>query len=202
MALIVDKIDAQVPQTHVLVIGVATYPYLKNGTLSGKGIATHMRLDQLKSPVPSATHVARFFELHHRNPDAPLGSLDGLLSGGSYAPNGAAFRPVDEPTFDAVRQHIQDWAHRLDSHRDSVGIFYFYGHGLEPSGMMLLPQDFGSEASDPWNNAINFDSTYINLAQVLAKAQLFLIDACRNASTESTEAALVQAKAASALGKI
>src|SRR4029078_9108068 len=80
MALIVDKVDSQAPQTHVLVIGVDTYPFLKDGRLSGVGIATHMGLVQLKAPGLSATNVARFFELHHNNPDAPLGSIAGLLS--------------------------------------------------------------------------------------------------------------------------
>jgi hypothetical protein len=200
--LIRDRIDPARAQTHVLVIGVNTYPYLKGGTLSGTGIGTHMGLGQLAAPVRSASAVAEFFDTLHENPDAPLGSIAALLSTGQYAPPGAAAPTmVDEPTFANIKTYVTEWVKRLDAHRDGVGVFYFCGHGVEPSVLLLLPQDFGDEPLDPWNKAINFTSTYANLAQVAAKTQVFMIDACRESPTDVRDAALNQARGSGSLGQ-
>lgn len=200
--LIKDQVDPAVPQTHVLVIGVSRYDYLKDGTRSGAGITTHMGLGQLGAPVRSATAVAEFFDTRYENPDAPCGSVAVLLSTTQYAGSGHATPPpVDAPTFANIQDYTKEWAHRLDAHRNNVGIFYFCGHGIEPSALLLLPEDFGDDLLDPWSKAVNVTATYSNLAQMNAKTQLFLIDACRESPADASDAALKQARSSGALGQ-
>jgi hypothetical protein len=197
-----DEFNLAVPQTHVLVIGVNSYDYLKGGTRSGQGIATHMGLGQLTAPVLSAAAVAAFFEQKYFNPDAPIGTIAALLSTRAYVrPDRPAPVQVDSPTFDNIRTYTQLLANRMDAHRDSVGVIYFCGHGIEPSGLLLIPEDFGDNALDPWNKAINATATYENFAQMKAKTQLFLIDACRESPLDASDAALKEARASGSLGQ-
>jgi Caspase domain len=200
--LIVDKIDLNRPQTHVLVVGVNDYPYLKNGALSGQGIESHLGLDQLRAPVNSACAVAELFRTVYNNPDAQLGSIAALLSGGLYSTPGLSTGvPVAEPTFDDIKDATSAWISRLDAQRDSVGVFYFCGHGVEPSALLLLAQDFGRDRFNPWDNAVNLTATHANMAQINAKTQLFLIDACRNSPLDASDAAVKSAKNSGSLGR-
>jgi hypothetical protein len=110
-------------------------------------------------------------------------------------------KTVDEPTFDHIKTYTEEWAARLDTHRDNVGVFYFCGHGIEPSALLVLPQDFGDKPLDPWGKAINLTSTFSNMAQINGRAQVFLIDACRDSPTDANNAALQQARGSGSLGQ-
>lgn len=82
MALLFDQIQ-QIPQTHVLIIGVGAYPYLDGGsspvqqTFDGAQL-----LGQLSSPPVSAEAFYNMVVDLHNNDSwiKPLGSVDVLVS--------------------------------------------------------------------------------------------------------------------------
>ena len=63
-----------VPQLHALVIGVNDYPHLIGGT--GAPAPNTYGQGQLSSPGISAQAIADWFGQRHRNPSAPLGSVE------------------------------------------------------------------------------------------------------------------------------
>jgi hypothetical protein len=199
---IIDEFDATKVQTHVLVIGVNSYPYLKGGDLSGSGIATHMGLEQLAAPVQSASEITDLFERSYNNAGAPIGSIQILVSTKKYTSSklNKTF-DVEEPTIANISAAFKEWVKRLDTNQHNVAILYYCGHGIEPSALLLLPQDFGADPLRPWSNAINLTATYANMAQINARTQVFLIDACRGSAVEADDAALTQARAIGSLGQ-
>lgn len=182
-------------QTHVLIIGVNAYPHLPGGaSWPTQRAPKHFGLPQLTSPVASAHAFTNWLLEHYQNVDAPLGSIELLLSPASYTPSaGAASRLQVQPgtpvqvaaaEFAPIEQAAGRWYIRADKHRDNVALFYFCGHGLEASDRYLLPADFGANRLKWTANMINLTETHNNMDRCQAKTQLFFIDACRERPQE------------------
>lgn len=175
------------PGTHALVIGVGSYHHLLGGT--GTSLDNPYGLGQLGSPPISALRVAEWLlnELH--NPEAPLASLEVLISSPAPAVVATPSGPVTvEPaTMTNIASAASRWFARADEHAENVAVFYHCGHGLESTDLALLAQDFGAPGGAPirpWEFAYNFHRTYRGMAQCKARGQFYFIDACRQVSAD------------------
>lgn len=174
------------PQTHALVIGVGEYPHLKRGKLfATQPAATTMGLGQLTSSPLSAAAFANWLVTHLSNPQAPLGSVELLLSPDSYTDPQGVTTHVHPATLQNIQATFNSWDARLEVHKKNVGIFYFCGHGLAKGAeMLLLPEDFGANPNNPWDTAINFDLTWYGMYGCQAATQCYYLDCCRETPIE------------------
>lgn len=181
------------PQTHALVLGVGRYPHLIGG--DGQGAKIKLGLKQLTSPPLSATAFANWLLDEYDNPDAPLGSLELLLSPGPFVRAGGQTETVDPATTrhlagweDDAGVHVDGafdrWAARCDGHEDDVAVFYFCGHGLRSANTLLLLEDFGLNPNRPFERAVNLEVTAEGMRSSQAKTQCYFVDACRETPLE------------------
>ncbi|RCR71261.1 caspase family protein [Larkinella punicea] len=189
MSLVFEKTDFQPnqPQTHAFVIGVGAYRHLPEGDLyNTKPAPFTMGLGQLTSPPISAKAFTDWLISTHRNLDAPLGSIELLISpAGQYkSPNGNNI-PVEAATFSNIADAFDRWVARCDESKQNVALFFFCGHGLDYMTTTLLTEDFGASSGRPWENAIDFTTTYTGMIDCQAETQIFFLDACREANKES-----------------
>lgn len=174
------------PQTHVLIIGVGRYPHLSAG--AGPLNFVMQGLGQLKSPPISARALADWFTGgSYRNTDAPLGSVELLLSDSAdqnYQPPGAnASIAVAAASMNSIEAAFNDWEGRCNTDANNIAIFYFCGHGLQNDSMLLLAEDFAANKNNPWSRAIDFTRTFRGMACNQAQTQYYVIDACRQFSS-------------------
>jgi hypothetical protein len=179
-------VDGQ-PGTHVLAIGVGSYPYLLGGSkrLANKPLG----LKQLQSPPVSLKAVLDWFlapvfvqgSAGFVNPTAPVVSVEALVSAHDTfmvdTPAGALAVEA------ATRQNIQDafeaWLQRLKSHPDNIGVFYFCGHGVMVSDYYLLAEDFGRSNMQPWAQAFDISTTIRAVERQVPGSVFYFLDACR-----------------------
>lgn len=191
MTLVFQSPDASDgPRTHVLVIGVGRYPHLKDG--SGPVLQRHFGLGQLTSPPHSAVAIADWFlGAPYRNPAAPLGSLELLVSPtftrdpARYATPDGAEHEVEAATRPNIQRAFGEWYARCDGDEANVAILHFCGHGLRTHSLILLAEDFGAIAVQPWLGSWSFDLTYEAMAACKAKTQCYFVDACQEVSRET-----------------
>lgn len=192
MTLLYDARVAGQAGTHVLAVGVGTYPYLLGGT---RRLANRpLGLKQLASPPVSAKALLDWFLAPvisaaapgFANAKAPLASVEGLISAAPAA-------RIDTPTGPltvaaATRDNIQDafeaWLERLKAHADNIGVFYFCGHGLMVSEHYLLAEDFGRSNAQPWSQALDITSTMRAVEREVPGTLYYFIDACREISRD------------------
>lgn len=187
MTLLYGPADPSQPGTHLLAIGVGSYPYLLGG--AGKLTNKPLGLKQLQSPLLSLRGVLEWFLASARvpgpcgfvNPAVPLASVEALVS----AATPFTFNvPAGVLTIDAAtRQNIQDafeaWLQRLRSHSDNIGVFYFCGHGMMVSDHYLLAEDFGRSNAQPWAQAFDISTTIRAVEREVPGSVFYFIDACR-----------------------
>ncbi|WP_051505833.1 caspase family protein [Mesorhizobium sp. WSM2561] len=168
-------------RTHILIIGVGRYRHLLGGAQPTHGLPP---LGQLTSPPISARALANWFIASKlSDASAPLGSVELLLSDAT----GQNFdgKQIDDATSQNIQKSFGDWKARCDGHDNNVAVFYFCGHGLEKTMMVLLPEDFGESENNRWFRAIDFDRTYQGMKRCRAGIQLYVLDACRQLSQSS-----------------
>ena len=177
------------PKTHVLLIGVGGYPFLKDGTNSVPQIGEVANLGQLTSPMPSVT--AFYNKIIEYDTKAewlkPLGSIEILVT---PPPNSVAALPalnIENASLQNIRKSYFSWKARCDQHEDNVALFYYCGHGFQKSKHFLLADDFGEIPQNPWLNAFNFDDTRDAFYECKATTPVFLVDACRQVTVEMLE---------------
>ena len=185
MALIVDR-RSNARSTHVVLIGVGAYPYLKGGAKPKKLFAHHENMGQLLSPPHSIQALADWFLRHNSNPTHPLGSLQVLVSGTPTmlgVPGKRKRMSLQAADAAHVVAGIGAWADRCDRNADNLGIFYFCGHGVA-SGQeqSLLLRDFGRDTNSPFRDALAFSQLRTGMRRRRVKNQCFLVDACRSVS--------------------
>ncbi len=171
------------PRTHALVVGVGEYDYIDDPRVAGLNLTA-----KLSSPPESALAFATFLRDELTNSEAPLGSLDLLVSPTRrFRPPGSArAKRIGRPTMEELRPAFRQWVDRCNRNEDNVAMFYFCGHGLMRGHLGLLVADFGDPDSQPFANAINFDDSRVAMAtSCRAKIQCFFADACRQVSLES-----------------
>jgi hypothetical protein len=176
-----QRSDATQPQTHALVIGVGDYPHLRGGRLFASSPAlTTLGLGQLTSSVVSAKTFANWLIANYNNGNAPLGSVELLVSpGGNHLTPSNAIEQVESATMDNIKKAFDRWYERCAKTAKNIAIFYYCGHGLEREAMLLLPEDFGASENRLWENCINFNSTYWGMGECPAETQCYFLDACR-----------------------
>ncbi|MGX7002333.1 hypothetical protein [Caballeronia sp. KNU42] len=180
------------PGTHVLLVGVGDYPYLKDGD-DAKPFDMAMGMGQLSSPPLSVHALATWFMdagTGFHNPDRPLRSLQVLCSAdGPVLINGTGGVPyaVDRARMPVVKEAVIDWMARAGRNPENLAVFFFCGHGLafgEAENALLL-EDFGGNPVNPMADAIAFDSMRLGvLRHCAAKLQIHLVDACRTPPTK------------------
>lgn len=175
------------PKTHAFVIGVGKYPYLEGGD-QGPPNPKVPGLGQLTSPPVSARKFTDWLIESLNNPDAPLGTIELLLSPNELytLPNGQQ-QQVQAATIDNIFEAYEAYLRRCNSNISNVAIFYFCGHGLEKEDLVLLPEDFARSQTNPWRNSINFHKTYRGMSTCRAQTQCYFIDACRQVAMETLE---------------
>jgi Caspase domain len=179
--------------THVLAIGVGSYPHLLGGA-PGQLANKPLGLKQLQSPPVSVKAFLDWFLAPvlavgapgFSNASAPLASVEALASS-------TAGTTINTPTgaqalCSATRQEIQHafdaWLARLKAHPDNVGVFYFCGHGVMVSEHYLLAEDFGRNNNRPWENAFDITTTIRAIEREVPGAVYLFIDACREISRD------------------
>jgi Caspase domain len=185
MTLVFDK---PMPRqaTHAIVIGVGAYNHLVNGT--GSLYVKNEGMAQLNSPPISARQFAFWLIDKYCNQEKPLASLDLLisddLSNDFYLPSGHVVQNIERATWLNVRTAILNrWFVKGNSDPDNMVIFYFCGHGVSRSMMSsLLLEDYGSQAVNPLQEAIDFNSFYVGMDKCAARKQVFILDCCQNTS--------------------
>jgi len=171
------------PQTHVFIVGVGKYDYLKDGINAIKQQFGFLnQLGQLSSPGKSAAaFYSAVMEFHEKNCWlAPLGSIE-LLMDEDSAPSAC-----DVPTRDNFEQAYWEWRDRCELNTDNIAIFYFSGHGFTKIDKQYLALgDFGENPRNPWKGCVSITDTRTAFHGCKASKQVFLIDACRNVPPET-----------------
>ncbi len=194
MTLVFDAIQPNMPQAHLLVVGVGRYPHLLDGDQFDARVR-HLDLGQLTSPPVSARHFAKWWCENYNNPQVPLGSVELFLSEVNPTPfeythpqNGAQSFAAAEATVANLLQVFFDWQARGEAHPGSLLVFYFCGHGVLVGGdQVLLAQDYGQNWRSPFRGAINFMRMYQGLASAVAGHKCFFIDACSNVPVDDLD---------------
>ncbi len=187
------------PKTHALVIGVGRYRHLRGGNAPVAGLRD-MGLGQLSSTVFSARAVVEWLLNEYEHPEAPLASVQVLLSpmlepeipAGTIAPladvaTQAGPVPVDPATIASVRPAFAAWADRCARDKGSVGMFYFAGHGVAKDTLALLLEDFGELVGSPFLGAIDFNKTHLGTRTIPASLACFWVNSCRSVPVETLE---------------
>lgn len=186
--------EIEKPKTHILLIGVGGYPYLKGGYhATSQTHYTAKSLGQLSSPPVS---IEAFYQTAIKFNDQkswikPLGSIEILVS---VAPEGTSvFKEMDveSATLENIKASYWSWKKRCDENPDNVAIFLFCGHGLEKGEHFLLAEDFGKRPQNPWEGAFAFDTTRRAFFSCKATTQIFFIDACRLVNSDMLETDLL-----------
>lgn len=176
--------DSGQAQTHALIIGVGGYPHIADGEDPNPDVVNEFgSLTQLTSAPRSAARFAEWVVERKDGWDAPLGSVDLLLSpviNDDFAmPTNADGSTPALATLGNVKTAYLEWKQRCNQHKDNIAIFYFCGHGGEKNlSLYLLCQDFGAE-NNIWDGAFNFTRTRDSFHTCAAERQLFFVDACR-----------------------
>lgn len=186
----VDAACAALAHTHAIVIGVGEYAHLAGGGLFKNAPATFLAgLGQLTCSVESAQAIVDWLVSKHSNNNAPLGSVELVLSPGTYTPSGSAAPKlgvalgdsitIEPATLASCQAAFGRWYARCNSHQDNIALFFFIGHGIENEAQFLLLEDFGENQANAFEHSVNFAATYVHMGECLAKTQCFFVDACR-----------------------
>jgi Caspase domain len=174
------------PKTHVLLIGVGGYPYLKDGDQAKPQSPELQDLGQLTSPIASvASMYNKMMEYNTKNVwSKKLGSIEILLS---PPPGLASVLPllnIENANLANIQKAYFSWKGRCDKDEDNVALFYYCGHGFQKKYHFLLADDFGAFPQNPWLGAFNFDDTRDAFYSCKAKTPIFFVDACRQVTIE------------------
>ena len=173
---------ASSPGTHVLVVGIGTYPYLEGGTHHNPQVSGGM--GQLTAPQGSAVAVADWFLDHFSNPEKPLCSLAMVVSAPDpfvyhhAKANVAPGHALPQGEIGQIEAAIQAWAQRCEN-PDSQAVFFFSGHGAVSGESLLLARDFGAKPLQLFSGSLNLSAFEVAMNTRSPNFQLFLVDACQ-----------------------
>ncbi|MBD8471554.1 caspase family protein [Sphingomonas sp. CFBP 8765] len=186
MTLVLDKRATRTPGTHAIIIGVSAYPHLDAKPPQLSDILEGLK--SLASPADSARAFATWLAKTYSNPQAPIATIDLLLSdkaGQGFTLDGSEKGPVDTADISNIMDAALAWKARGDADPDGVMIFYFCGHGMS-AGLRnaLLACDVGRYPAMPSTNAFDPDLLLAGMKTCNAAKQVFFFDACRAANEE------------------
>ena len=168
----------QCVRTHALVIGVGNYDHLAGG--SGHRNDDFSELQQVTSAPASARSFARWLLDNFRNGNAPLGSIELLLSpAGEFELARGISRQSRSATMAEIKSAFERWYQRCDSNANNIAVLYFCGHGLMRSSLALLAQDFGASTINPFDTAVDLNGTHDGMARCKAQFQFYFVDSCQ-----------------------
>ena len=178
---LVHEVAVQGPATHVLIMGVGTYPHLNGGT--GLLTTKHGGMGQLTSCPESARAFATWV-IAEFNPPAPLASVALLLSEPTPAhfthPTTHDILDVAPATIDNIETALNAWRDRGDSGAGMRLVLFFSGHGIAAGrDLTLLAQDYGAKRHNPLDGAFDFRNLFDSMELSTAREQLYFVDACR-----------------------
>jgi Caspase domain len=171
------------PGTHALVIATSRYDHLPEpGAAPPTGNET-FGLVQARSPASGAFGFAKWLRDSYVNPEAPLASVDVLVTPSAQeAAADAELAAVTSSTLRSdVQQAIYAWRDRCTGQREGVAILYVSGHGIQVSRQdaIVLLQDFAKERR-VLDGAIDIGSVFYGMrGEDLPARQFFFVDACR-----------------------
>ncbi|MBZ9801090.1 caspase family protein [Mesorhizobium sp. ES1-6] len=182
------------PHTHVLILGVGSYPWSD--------------FAELTSPPASARAVADWFlgfgQTEFINPQRPLGSVAVLLSepvtGGkakadrSSARIGASYRGIEtlRPNYANARIATEAWRNRLKANSQNMAVVYLCGHGLSENGVTaFVLEDHGFDKDKPFSSLVDLNDLTKAAASLAVPAQLLFFDCCRSDASLGLQSGLV-----------
>ncbi|MEH3036200.1 MAG: caspase family protein [Sphingomonas adhaesiva] len=185
MTLVLDRERGELRSTHAIVIGVGAYPWLPGGDKAGDPELAE-GMGQLESPPRSARAFATWLIDHHHDPQAPLDTVELLVSERVPEPfvrsDGVSF-DVERSVKALITAALTRWRDRGNLADGNALIFYFCGHGvLANPKLMLLAADFASNDELPYNDAFWLEGLREGMLKNRATRQVFFVDACRVAS--------------------
>lgn len=181
MSLVWQSNVKHTPGTHVLIVGVGSYPHFPGYTGQNK-------VGQVEMSARSAFRLASWFVASHNHSETPLQSVRLLLSGDETRTEAEAHfeKPITTATVANVRAAFWAWQNELKADDGSVAVFYFAGHGIgNAAGQSLFLEDYNRDVHAPLDGAVNYN----NLRQSVTQndsidSAWFFIDACRQADLE------------------
>jgi hypothetical protein len=172
---------------HALIIGVSDYSHLCEED-DDSGPERHLGLHKLRSPALTAYRIHEWLERREQFLPLSLGSCQMLLSPSQSeldnCPSLATWST--RATLENAVSAIEDWRAALADDPESIGLFYFAGHGIkrERRDDVLLLEGFGGKPNRILGHCI--DSTYLIDGMApsrdfpnIARKQLYFFDACR-----------------------
>jgi hypothetical protein len=181
--------EGEVAAAHALVIGIGRYEWLSGGKQK-KLFSGREGMGQLTSPPLSARAFADWLLDTYDNPDAPLCSVDLLVSDAKqvHVRDGKELA-IQPATADNVVKAIRAWVDRATRPND-LFFFFFSGHGISAGTQMtLLCEDFGSDEHDPLEQAIDFTGFHQGMDFATARRQCYFVDACQVATATVLDSA-------------
>lgn len=180
--------DTGGPQTHAIVIGVGRFPYLDG---SNAELMEELRkVEPVTSPPNNARAIAAWLIAAADRLVPKLGSVELLVSEkdgstaqfprGDHTPPGRQSEDVEAATGDAVETALDDWLARCQTRDDNQGFVYGSSHGMQAQEHILLLEDAGKRASDPWRNMLSLNHLHLNLYRKRHKRNVLIADCCRN----------------------
>jgi Caspase domain len=179
--------DGESPSIHALLIGVSDYPDLYQDK-DDPAPAKHLGLRKLRSPALTVYRIHEWLERRREFLPLPLGSLHVLVSPSAselnIAPALAKWR--ERADLANTLSAIEEWREKLARNPNSIGFFYFAGHGVkrERRDDVLLLDGFGRISDRILKHAIDSTSLIDGMAPStefpnIARTQLYFFDACR-----------------------
>jgi hypothetical protein len=187
MSLVFQNDALTGPRTHAFIVGVSDYTHLPEPGVRGE--EEHLNLKKLSSPALSAWRVYQWLLDNRADLTRPLASVRLLLapSPAELAAEPALAGPFTRPTWDDFARQAKAWRKEACSDPDSVTFFYFSGHGAQfrRDNLVMLMQDFGDGGGGLLNKAVELNNLVTGMApaappaDIIARTQLYFIDACR-----------------------
>ncbi len=187
MTLIYER-SSDEPQTHAIVIGAGHFPHLDG---KNKDLMEELRsVDSVTSPPNNARAIAEWLIRAAERLVPPLGSIELLISEhdgkvahfprGPHSPKARKNDEIDPATGDKVEAALERWLERCQTNRDNLAFFFGSSHGMQSQEHILLLEDAGAKANDPWQNMISLNHLHRNLYKKNHKRSVLFADCCRN----------------------
>ena len=180
MTLVVNN-QTDGPSTHVLIVGVGSYPHYPSYK---PGVNT---VGQIDSAERGAQHVAVWFRDLFHNPERPLATVRLLLSNDQnntwYMGGNQQVEVANSQNF---KNAYDNWMAGATAQPGSTLVFYFSGHGmasLEQQSLVL--EDFNQSTSRPMDGAIEYATLEQGVqTQSNASHAWFFLDTCRTGTVK------------------
>lgn len=185
--------------TRALVIGVSNYPFVTGPAATDRGRDSGFA--NLGCAARTAAEVALWLLDEHHDPEAPLASLQILLSPGEAEVPAHVSARLGNPspaTREAAEGALRKLFDESAGRRDDRIVVYVAGHGVQVTrtDVTLLLEDFGAGPRSRKLFAAGIDMAEAHAAFVdddLPRRQTWFVDACRRPTDATAEYAEVQA---------